>query len=619
MSVWAVRPGRTLLASLLCLAAAGLAHADVDIEVRGVSEELRSNVLIYLSLSRYKGRDLDADTAERLHNRVEREVKEALRPFGYYEPTVQSELTERGKNDWRAVIQIEPGPPVIVSSLELRVSGPGSTDRVFERIVSRPLLRKGDTLRHKDYDQMKDDLQRTAATYGYLDARMVRNELRVDPPNHTATIALEMQTGERYRFGATTIDQSVIKESLVRRYMRYHEHDYFDLTELLRTQFALDDSQYFSTVEVLPGDPDRAQHTVPVSIRAQAAKRNRFSFGGGYGTDTGPRGTFLWDRRLVNDSGHRFSTQIQASAVSQLLQSSYSIPIFDPALEKLSLIAAVEESVPGDLHNRDISVGPSLTRVVDRWQYVLAVNATRSTTSDGNTAPQDHPRSDNLLIPSLTVASVPRGYLGEALFEQGFVGYIRGAYHGLGSSENFLQVHAQGERSFHLGGPYHLLLRGEAGVSLVGNLSDLPGSLRYFAGGDRSVRGFAFDDLSPVLPQLTCTQARPLTAADCTQAYDSHGNPILLKVGGRHVLTGTFELERDLPKNFGVAAFYDFGNAFDVFGKSPNPVYPHFIEYSVGVGFRWRLPIVTLGVDVAQPLSRPGASPRFHLNFSPKL
>jgi translocation and assembly module TamA len=71
------------------------------------------------------------------------------------------------------------------------------------------------------------------------------------------------------------------------------------------------------------------------------------------------------------------------------------------------------------------------------------------------------------------------------------------------------------------------------------------------------------------------------------------------------------ELERDLPRNFGVAAFFDFGNAFDSFNDP--------IEYSVGLGVRFRLPVVTLGIDIAQPLSEHGLGPRLHINFSPKL
>src|SRR5690349_10515728 len=70
------------------LAAAPLRAAGVNVEVRGVNDTVRANVLAYLSFERYKkgGLDLNADMIERLHNRVERETQEALRPFGYYEP-----------------------------------------------------------------------------------------------------------------------------------------------------------------------------------------------------------------------------------------------------------------------------------------------------------------------------------------------------------------------------------------------------------------------------------------------------------------------------------------------------------------------------------------------------
>jgi len=54
-------------------------------------------------------------------------------------------------------------------------------------------------------------------------------------------------------------------------------------------------------------------------------------------------------------------------------------------------------------------------------------------------------------------------------------------------------------------------------------------------------------------------------------------------------------LIRDLPNNLGIATFFDYGNAFDRFGTR--------LQYSVGVGVRVRLPVLTLGVDIAQPLS----------------
>lgn len=583
-----------------------MARAEVEIDIHGVNEELRSNVIAYLSVARYKERELDPAVVERLRNRIDREVRDALRPFGYYEPTVRADIapSPRRKNLWRAVIDIDPGPPVLMDQVQVRVTGSGASDRLFQRILAQLPLHPGDRLRHAAYERVKDDLQRTAATYGYLDARMTRSELKVDPPNRRASMVLELESGERYRFGETTIEQDVVANALVRRYIRYHEDDPFDLTQLLATQFALDDSQYFASVEVLPGEPNRERHIVPISIRAQRNRRDRYSFSGGYGTDTGIRGTLQWDRRWVDTHGDRFSAQIEASSVLQLAQVIYSVPIGDPAVEKLGYGITADSGTPGDLHNKDFAIGPSLTRVVGRWQYVFAVMPTYAITDDANAHV-----SQTLLIPSITLATVPRGYLGEPLFEQEFVAQLRGGSSLLGNSDRFLQFHMQAERTFRLSTNWHLLMRGELGASLVANVNDLPGSLRFFAGGDRSVRGFEYDVLSPVTEQVY---------ANGTPVY-ANNHVIYLKTGGRDVLTGTIELERDLPRNLGVAVFSDFGNAYDSFSHSPNPVYPHYIEYSTGVGLRWRLPVVTVGIDVAKALSRSGTSPRLDINFAPKL
>jgi outer membrane protein assembly factor BamA len=121
------------------------------------------------------------------------------------------------------------------------------------------------------------------------------------------------------------------------------------------------------------------------------------------------------------------------------------------------------------------------------------------------------------------------------------------------------------------------------------------------------VRGFGVNDLSPV------EQARD---ANDVLLVDEDGNPVYEKVGGKHLFAGSVELVRDLPRNFAAAVFADVGNAFDNFGDP--------LMYSVGVGVRFRLPVVSVGIDVAQALTTPAGStdrpgPRLHLNFSPKL
>jgi translocation and assembly module TamA len=594
-------------AVLLSLAAgAAWAAAGVNVEVRGVDETLRSNVLAYLSFERYKkgGVELNADMIERLHNRVEREVQEALRPFGYYEPQVDSTVTDLGKGEWRVVVDIKPGRPVLVSNIIVRVTGPGENDPLFTRILSHPLLNRGERLNQAAYEALKGDLQRTAATYGYFDAKLSRNELLVDPPHHTSSITLEMETGERYRFGPTTVEQHVIKESQVRRYLRYHEGDLFDLTQVLRTQFALDDTQYFANLEVRPGTPDPATHRVAVDIHADPNRRHRYSAGAGYATDTGARATLGFEDHRINDLGQSFNAQLQFAQITRYaVQTAYIFPVGDPALEHFALNGSIEQQTLADVTAYTLSAGPSFTVVSNGWQHVWKLFAVRTTSEDINGT-----TTDRLVVPEVDLASVPKDYLGEPLFEYPFVATLRGSDSVLGSDSNFIQLHAQLENVFHLGGPWHLLLREEAGASLVSQFSQLPAVYRFFAGGDNSVRGFYYNQLSPTEPFCTVGPNGKflLTASGSCQSIGGY-----IRVGGKDLITGTVEVIHDLPRNLGIATFVDYGNAFDHFGTK--------LFYSAGVGVRFRTPWLTLGIDVAQPINNPGAGPRLHINFSPKL
>jgi translocation and assembly module TamA len=609
----------------LCLCAA-LAHAadKVDVQIHGVDDELKDNVLAYLSFERYKkgGVNLNDDTVERLHNRVEREVEAALRPYGYYEPKVQSDVRQDSNGVWKVTINIDPGEPIIVKHVDVRVDGPGESDYLFRRILRRLPLRPGDRLNHKAYEDIKNDLVRTAATYGYFDAKMIRNELVVDPPNHSANVALEIDTGERYRFGATSIDQHVIRESLFRRYLRYQEGQYYDLNLLLRTQFALDDTQYFSGLEVTPQPPDRSAHIVAVNIKAQAGRRHHYSLAGGYATDTGVRGTVGFDDRRINSLGHSFAMEVTASKVEKYsLQARYTIPFGDPALENFSMRAAIQQEQLADVNTHTFSAGPAVTAITGDYQHVWLVNAMYTVDDDLNGQ-----STHTLLVPELDIARVPRGYLGEPLFERPLFVTLKGSTTALGSDSTWAQVHIQAYRSFRLTRKWHLLLRGEAGYTVASHFDEVPTVLRFFAGGDNSVRGFAWNDLSPF--EQVCNPPmpanNPIPAVDPATKKCNYGIQTYIQTGGKNVLTGTVELVRELPKNLGVAVFMDTGNAFNSF--------PPTLQYSAGVGFRALLPVLTLGVDLAFPLSKEcsppnyvgqticsGTGPRLSISFSPKL
>ncbi len=163
---------------------------------------------------------------------------------------------------------------------------------------------------------------------------------------------------------------------------------------------------------------------------------------------------------------------------------------------------------------------------------------------------------------------------------------IRGAHETLISDTSFLQFRIQLKyiRGLWAGG--RVIVRGEGGSSLVREFSALPSSVRFFAGGDHSVRGYAFNSLGP---------------------ENERGDV----VGGRHLLSGSIEYEHKIRGNWSAAVFYDAGNAIDSISDA--------IKSGAGFGVRWKSPVGPVRVDLAFPLSQSERDWRIHLSVGPDL
>jgi translocation and assembly module TamA len=561
----------------------------IEVTFAGVEGALLENVRALSSLHRMASApELDADMVGRLVQRAPSEAATALRPYGYYEPKVTTDFAPAG-DGWRVSVRIEPGVPVMLVEQKVEVTGPGRDERFIRNALARNTLKTGERLSHPAYEQQTGELLRAALGNGYLDAAFTEARLLVDPATHSARARITLETGERYKFGATTIEQGLLREELVRRYLRYGEGDWYDAEALLRTQFALDDSQYFSLVEVRPGQRDRAARTVPVRITSEPNRRQIYTIAAGYGTDTGPRGTIGWEDRRFNEHGHRLRAQIRASEIDNSLGLNYIIPWTDPALEKLSYSLRLYEEQRGDVQTRGGTFSVGLTQVRGKWQRVMSVALDRTvdtvTTSSGGSPLVSETRSF-LLVPGITFARLPPEFLGVNAVPRGFQAELLASTTEIGSDTDFARLDLRDDRTFRIADKWRVRLRGEIGTSVVGDFQELPAQYRFFTGGDNSVRGYGYEELSPV---------------------DSEGN----KVGGRHMLTASVELQRDLPRNFVAAVFVDAGNAFNTFGDP--------LEYSVGVGVRYRLPFLSIGIDIAQSVSEPDRDPRFHINFTPEF
>jgi translocation and assembly module TamA len=587
-----------LLCLLLVVGCAGAAVAAprlkerIELDIVGVPDEIAENVRAYLTLTRYSTReDLTDPQVRRLADRAVDEATDALRPFGYYAPRVRSR-TSRDEPNWIVRLRIDPGEPVRMKTVEVLIEGPGAKDRELAAIVASSTLKPETRLDHTAYEALKASLMRTARDRGYLDATLTRRELIVNPTELTADARLTLETGGRYEFGALDIDQDVINDDLLRGFVRFQPGLPYSPGEITNTQYALDDSSYFSSVVVAPGEKDPENLTVPVRIHGEPIKRDRYGINFGYGTDTGVRGQVTWDNRRVNKRGHRMRAELTASELRYEAAGRYVIPVGDPSLEKLEFSVAYIDEKIGDLDSNRFEVTGGLTQVLGRWQQVLFLRLNRETTGFPDGTEDDA----LLLIPGVSYASLPPNFLTGWVRDAAYYVELSGSPQSLGSDASYLRFYGRAERVWKIVGPWYLRTRGELGTSWIDEFSELPASQRFFAGGDRSVRGFGINELSPPVD--------PTKTSSGTSGSTENG-------GGEHKLVGSLELERDFPRNFRGAVFFDFGNAFNDWNTQ--------LEYSVGLGVRWKLPMLMIGLDVAQALSENDMKPRFHLNITQVL
>lgn len=575
-------------------------HLAVSIE--GISGALLENVRAHLSLKDEaflddvrvslglddKPRQLTAPEVRRLYRRAPTEIKDGLRALGYYHPQIQAELTPTDKG-WQARFNIAPGPPMRITRIDLEITGEGARAPSFERFVQEFPFQKGDILNHGEWERAKNRLQSIAVERGYFDAELETHRFVVDLKKNEATMSLHFDSGPRYRFGPVLFEQTrlpegeELNEGLLKRLVPFKTGEPFVASKVIELQTALMSSGYFTSVEVQRLLDQTDDHRIPIRAVLRADEKYRLSLGAGFGTDTGPRGEIGWQIRRINPRGHQFSSRIEGSLLGVRAQAAYEIPHGHPLTEKISLGLETKVEITDTFESNLFALGAQRTDALSGgWFQTIFFNAQQELYEiDG----QDD--DSFLVIPGLRWKRVradtpiaPRR--GSRLFFE-----LRGTETFLGSDAGFLQSRAQGQfiRSFSERG--RLLLRSDLGATLVDDVNELPPSVRFFAGGSDNLRGFDFKSLGP---------------------RNSEGDVI----GGRYLATGSVEYEYRLLDKWGLAVFYDVGNAFN---DSLNPN----LAQDTGVGLRWFSPVGPIRIDFAFAISEPGNPFRLSVRMGPDL
>jgi translocation and assembly module TamA len=521
-------------AGLLALAVPVAADESPGLRIDGGTDEQQRNIRAFIPMARYPC-ELPALRERGILRSSEDRVRQALRALGHYRPELHTTIV-RTDTCWDLVVTVDPGPVVRISEVDVRVTGEGETDPALVAVISDPRIAPGDPLRHDAHDQLRSRLMRIAADRGYLDAELAESRLLVDPDANEARISLHLETGRRYRFGEITLEQDILREDFVARLFPLQRGDPYVSSQLIQLQRNLNDSGYFETVRVRPLLDQRADGEVPILAEVEPRKRTAYEARLGYSTDTGLRIGLALDRRYANRRGHRYEAELEVSEKRSGIALGYDIPLADPLNDNLLLFATYRTEDTGTSESERFQIGA--TRIQQHpsgWQSTQGLRYEYEDFTVGEVS--DITR---LLIPSY---GINRTKTDDLLYPRN--GYrvdllAQGASENLASSITFLQGRANAKFITGLG-TGRLILRGDAGATGGAAVEELPSSLRFFAGGDTSVRGFGFQQLGPT---------------------DDAGNVI----GGRNLLVGSVEYDHPIGEgNWGAAVFLDAGNAFNDF------------------------------------------------------
>lgn len=551
-----------------------------SIDVSGIADDLKKNIELHMPVT-IPECDADRGDVKQFFNTVKKNLRKASRALGYYD----AEFTSGGSivdNCWKLRLKVTAGQPTKVISQVIKVIGEGKNQETFKTILKDLPYKVGDDLNHLNYSDFKTKLSEASQTLGYFDAEFEKHTISVDPASYQASVALVLNTGPRYRYGDVMVDQKTLSDKAINKYLIIKKGEFFKSEDLIKQQQILQRSGYYKTINIEVLHDKIANNTVPVSIVLVAKKRNAYKFKVGFGSDTGARVSAELDRRWTGSKGRQLQVKTQYSETLSGLSLKLLNPRENP--EDNSLVYNIDwaEDSNSDVVGRSVNVGATLIKKRSNgWIRTLGINALLDRTQVEG---EEETRS-NLLLFSVGLEKVSADNLIFPTDGWRLRFALKAASEFALSDQNVVQLTASAKQVMKFG-PGRLLGRVNYGTTLVNDFERLPQSLRFFAGGGNSVRGFDFESLGEL-------------------------NANNRNRGGRQLLDLSLEYQHPISEAWSAALFVDAGNAFDDFEDTD-------LEIGVGFGARWRSPFGPVRIDLGFPTDD-FTQPRLYLSVGADL
>ncbi|MDG9783548.1 autotransporter assembly complex protein TamA [Metapseudomonas otitidis] len=564
-----------LALSALCPLA--LAKASLEVKVSPANAELKANIEAFIgSLG-----DRDETALRRFRRAAEEQARQAAQALGYYQAEIDSQV--RPGKDPVLQLDVQPGEPVRLRQVTVRVEGEAAGLKAF-KVPKSKALAPGEPLNHGLYEDAKKLIQSQALRYGFFDGRFRSQRLDIDPRAGVADIELIYDSGPRYALGRVAFDgDTPFDPDLLARLVPFPPNTPYDADQVAKLSQNLQASGYFEEVRVDAQPEPGAGRLIPVKVRLGAVKPRTLGLGVGFSTDVGPRARANWTRHWINPQGHRLGAESEISTARQSVGTWYEIPLDPPLTDSLRFTSGFQREQLTDVESRRFTLGSQWqSKLPDDWQRVVSLRWEQEIYDFGDGSPNGRSsflipgigysvtRSDNRLDPN-------QGYHLQL--------DVRAAKEGVLSDADMTYASAMAKGLYTLPGGHRLLGRVQAGGIATTDYGAIPPSLRFFAGGDQSVRGYDYQTLSP---------------------EDRQGN----KVGGRYMVVGSAEYQYPIAERWRIAAFVDRGNAVNNLKDK--------LKTGAGIGVRWVSPVGPIRLDLAKALDDPGGF-RIHFSMGPEL
>lgn len=536
-----------------------LAEAPKDTDTDTIEALLEAHLMIHQALDNPR---LNQAEWLRLIQKTPQDAQELLATEGYFSPDIR--LVSSMQNE--AVFIITLNTRTTVSMANITFKGE-VTSAVLEQPPTAELLQQswrlpaGKVFTQQAWSEAKTNILTTLLSKRYPNARLVQSQATIDPKTHQAALSLTFDSGNSVRFGNLQIKGiNHYPRALVENINPIQSGDVYQQSSLLQFQNMLQETGKFNRVSVSAATQTLSEDGLAdVMVDLQEREQKSVSIGMGASTNTGGRVIFNYTDRNLFQRGLLWDTSLR---LEQRLQAATS---------NIALMT--------DAKGYRDSINNSVVRTNLEGQITTAIN-NGVKRAWGNRNFEQFVGA-NLLYEFLTIDGESTEFNKAATFAYGLnlrkldndfmptKGVILSSQFQLAPFESlsdgrFLQTHATLQGFYPLGEKTQFLGRLELG--LVSGSVNVPATYLFRAGGDQSVRGYAFQSLGV-----------------------REGDAVL---GGRVLLTGSTEVVQWLSASWGTAAFVDFGNA-------TNDWRDYEPAYGYGLGVRWRSPVGPVGVDVA--------------------